>query len=198
MTEEKPLVNIELIKQTGDWVDAFYALRSTQNPTLEYDEKEPSTLMKKKMFVSMHSPIRMVRYLFRATIPNKTQNHAVRHNLGIHWFVATLRSDLTDADDLKVHRMTERTVVFEMNLEAIVNFTRKRICRKSEAETTRMAYGIIKAIIDKEPDVFVGTGFFMPRCYYCQEVFLDCNNGKHSEEQIDEIIAHGHLGGWHK
>ena len=66
-------MKLKILKQTGAWSDAFFAMRKTQNPSLEFDGKEPSLVIKRRMIYSQHSPLKMVRYLVECEIPNKTQ-----------------------------------------------------------------------------------------------------------------------------
>ena len=168
-------MKIEILKQSGSWRDAYFAMRKTQNPKLKYSEvEEPNIVIRRRMLYARHSPLKMVRYLIECEIHNKTQNHLVRHNSGVNWFVSTLRSDLKDIQDIEVTRVTMRKIVFEINAIAILHIYKVRSCQKAEFETVVFANELKKKIKSFELSWDFEPLWTNP-CLDCREVaFIDC------------------------
>lgn len=182
-------MQVKVLSQTTSWRDAYYSAVSTQKE-IDYNTfDEPSDEMKFRMLYSRHSPAKMVRYLFKVTIPNKTQNHLVRHNIGVLWFVQTLRNDLTGIDGLTVHRETPRSVVFEINAVAIFHIYSVRICQKAEKETQQFAELMRKALIEFEP-IFRIESLWPNPCSDCREIaFKPCSKRKRlTTEAINKLL----------
>jgi len=181
-------MHVKILKYSG-WDVANYCARKTQNPEAKFIEgKEPSLDFKKRLLLSDHSPLREVRLLIEMDLMNKTQNHVVRHNVGVQWFVSTLRSDIVDSDDLKVHRQTERSLAFSINLSALVGIIRKRTCRVSEDATVRLFQKLTEKVIKLDPKLF-GKGFLYAKCSSCNESFNNCRG-----ERMDINIVNSILG----
>lgn len=98
--------------------------------------KIPSVMWKKQILRAEHSPIRCLNYTWTwANIPYWVSTHFVRHKIGIEHFVSTQRSDKTgiDRNQLRQDALVNHTIT--ANAQAIINISRKRLCRKSSAET---------------------------------------------------------------
>lgn len=181
-------MRVEILKYDG-WDIANYVARKTQNPEAKFNEgKEPSLGFKKKLLVSDHSPLREVRLLIDMDLMNKIQNHVVRHNIGVQWFVATLRSDIVSSDDFKVHRMTERYLTFSINLSALVNIIRKRTCKTSDPDTVKLFELLAEKVIELDPLLF-GKRFLYAQCGSCKEVFKNCRKESTSIDVINAILG---------
>jgi hypothetical protein len=167
-------LKIEVIKHVGSWADAYYCMRNTiKNVELL---EEPDLIMKRRMAFAGHSPCKVVSYLLKCTILNKTQNHLVRHHAGVDWFVQTLRRDLTGVSDVNVHRLTPRHVTFVINLTAIMHIYKVRICKKSEYESQMFAKSLREVLCQFDYALNHDSLWVSP-CTTCREgAFKDCHN----------------------
>jgi hypothetical protein len=159
--------------QTQGWNLALEAARATMP---EGDQKDtwtpsdvPSSSWIEKMLFCEHSPIRRVRYWITIRdVKRWVVGHLIRHKGGVESFdtepfVATQRADRTGIprDDLPQGELS--TVSFDLNAQALINMSRKRLCFKASSETreawaaVRIAIGNIDAEVAKA---------MVPECVY--------------------------------
>ena len=183
-------MKIKLVSVDG-WDKAYFVARNCIGKTDDNTELiEPPLEWKQRLLLSNHSPIRQVMLLFWVEIPNKTQNHIVRHKTA-DFYVSTLRSDLTGAKDTDITRLTTRQVAISCNLESFISMCKKRLCRKSELETQKLFEKMVDAFIDAEPDL-VGKEFFKPNCLACKELaFGNCLDQRHRPESLKTALFLG-------
>lgn len=182
----------KLLDVTGwDW--ALYCARKTQNSKAEFEkDKNPSDDFKRRLLISGHSPVRCVNLLFEIELLNKSQNHLVRHGSGkdglVQWFVSTMRSDLTGNFDLKVTRVTERSMSVAITLPNFVYMAKIRQCLKTERASRKIVAKMVSSLVESEPTVY-GEKFFLPNCVLCPESFEDCKGNRMTTEQMQERIG---------
>jgi hypothetical protein len=124
----------------------------------------PDTKWKKSILIAEHSPIRLLKINW---IWNKIMSfvsvHFTRHKIGIEHYVKSQREDITKED---TYNNTRREIVSHMceaNAQAIINISRKRLCKKAHIETTKKWIEFLDRIKDKYPELYYVC---VPECIY--------------------------------
>ena len=145
---------IKFVKTSNNWLDIKNACRTTIGEDELYDYPVVRD-WKIKLLLAEHSPIRMLNITWQWTgIKSWISVHFTRHKIGIEHFVESQRDDRTGEDRdgkrqdaLVNHRCTA-------NAQAIINISRKRLCRKSHIETQNEWYHFLEFLRDIEPELF--------------------------------------------
>jgi hypothetical protein len=179
-------MNCKLLKIKGTWRDIADSANTTINK--EAGNKEPSSIWKRRMLLAEHSPIRQL------IIKSKWYHlkywvsvHLVRHWLGIIHWVRTQRTDRTgvERDNIPQGALVEHEI--EANAQAIINISRKRMC-KCASEETRQAWTLfLDTFRETEPELY---SVCVPDCIYrgyCYE-FKSCKyyNSTHYKMWLEE------------
>lgn len=152
----------QLIKTHGTWRD----VANLANTTIGKDdgEKEPSSAWKRKILLAEHSPIRALVFEIELfDLKSWVSVHLVRHKIGIEHFVRSQRTDRTgiDRDSLTQDSLVNHRML--INAQALINISRKRLCKCASVET-RIAWGsVIETLKDKEPEIYSAC---VPDCVY--------------------------------
>ena len=160
----------EILGFNGSWKDVKNACRSTVGK--EHTKSEPSDNWKTKVLYSEHSPIRLIRvHWIWKDLPYWISVHFTRHKIGIEHFVRTQRTDRTgiDRDILGQGELVTHECV--ANLQAIINISRKRLCKQASPETRKAWEEFLKEVVDHVPELYVAC---VPECVYrgfCPEFF---------------------------
>lgn len=152
------------IKPITTWARAYWAALRTEGK--DSKDKEPSDTWKKAMLLCEHSPIRTVEYDIEITgIRQWVTVHLVRHWLGFIPFVHTQRSDRRELsvprDELPQGSLNDMAA--SANAQALINVSRKRLCRKASPETRR-AWEAVKAEMERVDPVMASA--MVPECVY--------------------------------
>ncbi len=149
------VTRLECVKP--DWIRVVNAARRTvgKKPI----SKEPSTLFKRKMLLSEHSPIRLLEYDFTwEDIMQFVTTHLVRHHEGCEKFVHTQRGDRRDL--LQEYGVTERGKLpqealngmdMACNAQSFINISRKRLCSCASKETREAWQFVIEYLKEIDP-----------------------------------------------
>ena len=144
------------------WEDAYNAAMATVGK--HGSTKTPSRRWKQRMLLAEHSPIRMVWFgnLFIG-IKYWIVMHLVRHKIGVEHFVRTQRDDRLSSEMLRDDIPQGATVDYLMhaNAQAIINISRKRLCRDAHQETREWWKSMVSCIGD--PEVQAAC---VPECIY--------------------------------
>jgi hypothetical protein len=144
------------------WSTALLAARTTISK--KDINKQPSKKWKLQMLYAEHSPIRSVRYFIEITnLKRWISTHLVRHFLGINHFVGTQRTDRTGIDRSKLTQDEESVHAIDMNAQAFINVSRKRLCKQSSEETTKVWRTVISTLKQKDPEL---ASVCVPECVY--------------------------------
>lgn len=121
----------------------------------------PGDRWKKKILLAEHSPIRSLTYeIVLKDIPNFVSVHLVRHKHGVEHFVQTQRDDRTGVDRNERSQTDPVNHFMDVNAQALINISRKRLCRQSHRDT-RVAW---KDAL-KQVDPFI-CNVCVPECIY--------------------------------
>jgi hypothetical protein len=151
-----------LIGIKGTWRDVLNSARTTVNKSEIY--KEPGTIWKKSILLAEHSPIRQL--IIKAKwidIKYWVSVHLVRHWLGIiHW----VRSQRTDRTGVNRDEKTQSELIeheIEVNAQAIINISRKRLCSCASSETREAWRSFLKTFKDTQSELY---SVCVPECIY--------------------------------
>lgn len=132
----------------------------------------------KAWYRTEHSPVRMRKFWIELLgIPTMVSVHLVRHKIGVDHFVQTMRDDRGGAGDDKVNRLTPVNHGLDINAQALIQMSRKRLCLASHKRTVAVWTKLRKAMKEVDPDL---ARFMVPECVYrngvCPE-FKECAPG---------------------
>ena len=169
----------KLIQIKGSWRDVADCANTTIGKP--DGEKEPSASWKKRILLSEHSPIRNMYFDFRWTdLKYWVSVHFVRHKLGIEHFVSTQRTDRTQISRDEIPQDSLVTHRISVNIQAMINISRKRLCKNASIETQEAWKAILETLKEKEPEI---VSVCVPDCVYrgqCYE-FRCCGYDKTSD-----------------
>lgn len=142
----------KLLNIKGNWKDVWNSCMTTIN---KESDKEPNSRWKRKILLAEHSPIRQISISAKwYDLPYWVSVHLTRHKFGIEHFVRTQRTDRTgiDRSELKQGALVEHEIL--VNLQAIINISRKRLCRQASTET-RLAWKLLLGTLEYvEPEIY--------------------------------------------
>lgn len=165
----------------GTWREVADSARTTIHK--EAGVGEPSSSWKRRMLLCEHSPIRQISVKAKwYNIPYWVSTHFVRHWLGvIHW-VRTQRTDRTGIDRHNIGQGADVEHELEVNAQALINISRKRLCRQASPETRYTWQQFLKELESIEPEL---VSVCVPDCIYrgwCME-YRSC--GYHLDPKSD-------------
>ena len=158
--EEK--LSIKYVKTRSIWRDVADAARTTIH--MEEGEKEPSTLWKRRMLLSEHSPIRQMIFKWKwVNLKYWVSVHFVRHKIGIEHYVSTQRTDRTgqNRDEIPQSALVNHECC--ANAQALITISRKRLCRQASRETTQAWKLVLDEVKKSEPEL---VSVCVPECVY--------------------------------
>lgn len=169
--------NIDYI---NNWKGVLRSARVTINK--EDLNKEPSSGWKSRILLSEHSPIRKLTFSFIWTnLLSWVSVHFVRHKFGIEHYVRSQRTDRTgiNRNELKQSELIEHEIF--INAQAMINISRKRLCKSASKETQEAWKAILETIKEKEPELYLRC---VPECIYRNGLCPEINScgWNHSEE----------------
>lgn len=153
-------MRIEILRYPtdADWERCLYLARVTQG---KEDAKVPSESWKKKILAAEHSPVRTLMYtIVLHDIPYYTSVHLVRHKFGVEHYV---RSQRVNPDRGGERQDALVTHVMDMNFQALVAMSRKRLCYKADATTRGIMEDIVSELRKVDP---ISASFCVPECIY--------------------------------
>lgn len=174
------------VEQVTQWSRALDAARWTIGKSRL--KKEPSDEWKDKIIMAEHSPIRLVEFdIWIEDIPAFVAAHLVRHHEGVVPFQCTNREDRREVNPEEINRLTPVNLMMSCNVQALINISRKRLCKCAHKETIKAWQTVKDAIAEVDPIV---ARRMCRECVYrgfCPEMkscgFVDTN--KHMEEMIE-------------
>jgi hypothetical protein len=148
--------------KSGTWREIADAARTTVN--MVEGTKEPTEKWKKQMLLAEHSPIRKLKVSWKwYDLFYWVSTHFVRHKFGIDHFIRTQRTDRTGVDRNIIPQGAFVEHECEANAQAIINISRKRLCRKASPETQDAWKMFLAILLDNEPELF---SVCVPECIY--------------------------------
>lgn len=176
-----------MLGRKGTWQEVI----NSCNTTIGKDVcgKEPSSEWKKRILLAEHSPIRQLWIKAKwFDLMSWVSVHFVRHWLGIvHWVKSQRPDRLTD---VKIDRNKEPqdTLIqheIDVNAQAMINISRKRLCSMAMPETREAWKAFLEQVKEVEPELY---NVCVPDCVYrgyCYE-YKTC--GFHKTEQFKKML----------
>jgi len=152
----------EFMEKKGSWRD----VADCANVTIHKEEgtNEPSSRWKRRMAMCEHSPIRQLTFDFKWTdLPSWVSVHFVRHKIGIEHWVRSQRTDRTGEDRTKLPQDNPVEHRIQVNAQALINISRKRLCACASPETREAWQAILDALNPVEPEIVSAC---VPDCVY--------------------------------
>lgn len=159
-----------------EYVDVWSKVKRSARTTVSKSGSGayPNDSWKKTILLAEHSPIRRIRFSWKwQNLKSWISVHFVRHWLGICHWVSTQRSDRTGIPRDKLPQDALVCHECEANAQALINISRKRLCRQAAAET-RAAWLEVKEKLSTVDPVLASV--MVPECVYrgfCPE-FRSC------------------------
>lgn len=164
-------MEIIIKKQTGE-TELRRACDMTRKPGMV-----PSQMTLEKIYQCEHSPIRTQKFWIELhNIPTFVSVHLVRHKFGVEHFVESNRDDRGGAGDDVVTRESPVNHGMDINAQAILNMSLKRLCYASHKKTVAVWMKLKKAMRKADPAL---SGCMVPACVqfgYCPEL-RECKPG---------------------
>lgn len=130
-----------------------------------------------RMLMAEHSPIRTLRFWIEIEgLPSFVSVHLVRHKIGVEHFVQSMRDDRGGGPPETVTRLTEVRHGLEINAQALITMSRKRLCLHSHRSTVATWARVRRAMMAVQPEV---AACMVPECAYrgfCPEM-RECGPG---------------------
>lgn len=115
--------------------------------------KAPDEDWKMRMLKARHSPIRALTFSFLIECPYWVANHIVRHHVGVQPYVRSQRNDRQDMyDRTKAPQDAPVTMILDMNAEALLTLSNKRLCRQASKETRGLVSLMCGEVLDVCPE----------------------------------------------
>lgn len=157
-------MNIKQIERIGSWKGVMDSALTTVGK--DGKDVEPSVKWKRSILLSEHSPIRKLMFDIRLRqVKSWVSVHLVRHKYGIEHFVRTQRSDRVSDERPRDEKHQGALVDHDIlvNVQALINISRKRLCTAASLET-RLAWSLVRdAIAGIDPVV---ASVMVPECVY--------------------------------
>lgn len=172
---------IKFFNRITSWKRVLNAARRTIGK--EPLDKEPSESWKAKILLAEHSPIRLLEFDWGwSKIKQFVTAHLVRHHEGCEKFVHSQRGDrrglleeygVSSRDELP--QGAENDMDMTANAQAMINISRKRLCKGCASPETREAWTQVIEELRKDDPVLASK--CVPDCIYrgfCAEWMSDC------------------------
>lgn len=183
-------MTIDIFEHDDNWQRIKDATMNTIGKTTG---SYPTSEWKRKLIMSEHSPIRLMKFYWRwKDIPYWVVMHLVRHKIGIEHWVTTQRTDRTGIDRNALPQGALVNYACEADAQALINISRKRLCNCA-AKETREAWQMLKdKVAEVEPEL---ASCMVRECIYrgfCPEMF-PCGYWKTDayERERDEYFGVG-------
>lgn len=166
-------MEVKVVKFDVDWTEIKNACRKTIS--MSDSKVEPSSEWKRKLLLAEHSPLRHSLITLDITdVPFYVMGHLVRHHNGVTPYVGTSREDRTGVDRSKRSQTDLVSMRLDLNVQALINISRKRLCSQADRQTQILWLEVVKAIADYDPDIAWACVPEGIRTAGCPEKFGDC------------------------
>lgn len=146
-------IKVSVIKFDVNWTEIKNLCRTTIGQ-LDSD-KAPGQNWKRTLLLAEHSPLRHGNITIEIdNIPFAIMGHLVRHGVGVTPYVQTSRADRTEIKDRSQRsQMDPVRMRMDLNLQSLINVSRKRLCGQADPTTRKVWYMVVKEIAKYDADV---------------------------------------------
>lgn len=150
----------QIIKLENDWKDVKNVSRTTVNK--KHSEIEATEEFKRKLLISEHSPIRLLKVRWRwDEIKSFVATHFSRHR----WecFIGTQRDDRVGVNTNFNSRDVLVPFEGEANAQHLIDTSRKRLCKQSHPDTVEYMEDLKMELFEQD---FEMASVLVPNCIY--------------------------------
>lgn len=143
---------VKVIKFDVDWLEIKNLCRKTVS--MKDSTIEPTDEWKRKLLLAEHSPLRHSLITIDIEgIPFYVMGHLVRHSVGVTPYVSTSRSDRTGVPREERRQTDLVTMRMDMNVQSLINISRKRLCNQADATTKDIWESVVKEIAKYDENI---------------------------------------------
>ena len=167
------MAKVTVVKFDVDWTEIKNACRKTIS--MKDSSVEPGSDWKRKLLLAEHSPLRhSLITLDIEDVPFYVMGHLVRHHNGVTPYVGTSREDRTGVDRSERSQTDLVSMRLDVNIQALINISRKRLCSQADRQTQILWLEVIKAIAEYDQDIAWACVRECIRACGCPEKFGTC------------------------
>lgn len=178
-------MEVKVIKWDVNWLEIKNLCRGTIS--MKDSKIEPSNEWKRKLLLAEHSPLRHSLITVEITnVPFYVMGHLVRHHMGVVPYVATSRSDRTGVDRRERRQTDTVTMRMDMNIQSLINISRKRLCNQADETTKELWNMVVKAVGECDEDIAWACVPEGIRSMGCPEGFGNCKQCNNMLKDMDK------------
>ena len=167
------MTKVTVIKFDVDWTEIKNACRKTIS--MKDSRIEPSSEWKRNLLIAEHSPLRhSLITIDIEDVPFYVMGHLVRHSVGVTPYVGTSREDRTGVDRSERSQTDLVSMRLDMNIQSLINISRKRLCNQADRQTQLLWLEVVKAIAEYDQDIAWACVPEGIRTCGCPEKFGNC------------------------
>ena len=167
------MVKVTVVKFDVDWTEIKNACRKTIS--MKDSKIEPGSDWKRKLLLAEHSPLRhSLITVDIEDVPFYVMGHLVRHSVGVTPYVGTSREDRTGIDRSERSQTDLVSMRLDMNIQSLINISRKRLCNQADKQTQIVWLEVVKAIAEYDQDIAWACVPEGIRSCGCPEKFGNC------------------------
>ena len=146
------MAKVTVVKFDVDWTEIKNACRKTIS--MKDSNVVPDSKWKRDLLIAEHSPLRHslitvdIEY-----VPFYVMGHIVRHSVGVTPYVGTSREDRTGKDRSERSQTDLVSMRLDMNIQSLINISRKRLCNQADKQTQIVWLEVVKAIAEYDQDI---------------------------------------------
>ena len=168
-------VKVSVVKFDVNWLEIKNLCRKTVS--MSDSVKEPTQEWKRKLLIAEHSPLRHSLITIQIdNIPFYVMGHLVRHHEGVTPYVTTSRADRTGVDRNERKQTDPVSMRMDLNIQSLINISRKRLCKQADATTQIIWFSVIKEIAKYDQDIAWACVPEGIRSCGCPEKFGKCKS----------------------
>lgn len=167
------MAKVTVVKFDVDWTEIKNACRKTIS--MKDSKVEPGSDWKRKLLLAEHSPLRhSLITVDIEDVPFYVMGHIVRHSVGVTPYVGTSREDRTGIDRSERSQTDLVSMRLDMNIQSLINISRKRLCNQADKQTQIVWLEVVKAIAEYDQDIAWACVPEGIRSCGCPEKFGNC------------------------
>lgn len=188
---------VTVVKFDVNWTEIKNACRKTIS--MKDSKLEPDSTWKRKLLIAEHSPLRhSLITIDIKDVPFYVMGHLVRHSVGVTPYVSTSREDRTGIDRKNRSQTDLVSMRLDMNIQSLINISRKRLCNQADRQTQLLWLEVVKAIAEYDQDIAWACVPEGIRTCACPEKFGNCSACENvikqmqSDDRLDLTLRYNH------
>lgn len=167
------MAKVTVVKFDVDWTEIKNACRKTIS--MKDSNVVPGSKWRRDLLIAEHSPLRhSLITIDIEDVPFYVMGHIVRHSVGVTPYVGTSREDRTGKDRSERSQTDLVSMRLDMNIQSLINISRKRLCNQADKQTQIVWLEVVKAIAEYDQDIAWACVPEGIRSCGCPEKFGNC------------------------